>query len=460
MFDRFSWTRNKIEELTRDKPEAQIVDIGCNECPITREMTNCTWVDCESYETIVDLIRKRPVLLYTKDQTTGKFSTIHPELGGVPPIPREKFVQANAESLPFEYKQFDVAIATQLLAYPKNPVAILKEIKRIAKRAIITVRNEKDWDPRYRTSSPVNMRFYTEDMLRQHLEEAEIDNYSFERLDYKGWSFFAVVTGSKVRARFIGGIGGCGGMMLCRWLDAHPNVHSFGETGFIPNNWIYALDLNYIRKSRDNSSRRLWGGSLVYNADEWQMINRSFSKLANSRDDLLRDRKRIGDFIDRMFTNLARLNNKGIWVEKTPMNIFFSARLREYFGDEFRIIWIEREPRDNICCIAFTKTWKPNDILGAINYWASNTKEALRSISTMEERLYMRVSYEDFVYNQVAVGKKICEFLQIPWHESLEVPITYDTDIGRYKGEFNLAISKPPQDIPEYWKQFATEKRI
>ncbi|GAH63229.1 unnamed protein product, partial [marine sediment metagenome] len=50
--DRFFWTRNKIEELTKGNLNAQIVDIGCRECPITRELPNCTWVDIESYETI------------------------------------------------------------------------------------------------------------------------------------------------------------------------------------------------------------------------------------------------------------------------------------------------------------------------------------------------------------------------------------------------------------------------
>lgn len=432
MFDRFSWTRNKIEQLTKDKPEVQVVDIGCGECPITRDKTNCIWVDCESYEKIAECIRTKPVhLFYGRDQTG--FFTAGWEQGGAPPIPREKFVQANAEKLPFKAKQFEVAIATQLLAYPENPVAVLKEIKRIAKQAIITVRNEKDWDPEYRTSQPTNMRFYTENMLKQHLSEAEIDNYSFERLDYNGWSFFAVVIGEKIRARFVGGIGACGGTMLMHWLNSHPGVYSIWETGLIPNNDPYNLrQFTYLHKKDDGPVRRKFPA----NSAEQQILNRSLSKSATW------NRRKVGDFIDNLLTGLAHLNDKGIWVEKTPMNIFFGSRLREYFGDEFRIIWIEREPRDNICCIAFSKLWGPNDLFKAMDYWAINTKLALKFILVLPEKLYMRVSYEDFVYNQVAVGKKICEFLQIPWHSNLEVPMTTDSDIGRYKREFRLSEAK------------------
>ena len=454
MFDRFSWTRNKIEELTKDKLGAQIVDIGCSACPITREMTSCIWVDCQSYETIAEVIRKESVLLYAKDPPTGRFSTLGWKPGGAPPIPREKFVQANAESLPFEDKQFEVAVATQLLAYPENPVAVLKEIKRIAKQAIITVRNEKDWDPRYRTSPPTDMRFYTEDMLRQQLKEAEIDNYSFERLDYNGWSFFAVVIRSRIRARFIGGIGATGAGIVRVWLNSHPDVYSFGQTGFIPNQLLYDLTPEILSQARNltynnSGNREIFGGSR-----EWQILDQSLSEVANSlvRDDLIGNRKKIGNFIDKVFTGLARLNNKVIWVEHTPMNIFFGDRLREYFGDEFRIISVEREPRDNICCIAFSKKhWGPNDLFGAMDYWTLNTKRALESMSRIPERLYMRVSYEDFVYNQVAVGRKICEFLEIPWHKNFEAPITTDTDIGRYKREFRLqGTPRPAEGVPEY----------
>lgn len=446
MFDRFSWTRNKIEELTKDKPGVQIVDIGCHECPITREMTNCTWVDCQSYEAIANFIKTTQVLVFTRDRT-GSFFTADVKQRGAPPIPREKFVQANAESLPFEDKQFEVAVATQLLAYPENPVAALKEIKRIAKQAIITIRNEKDWDPRYRTSRQTGMRFYTEDMLRQHLKEAEIEDYSFERLDYDGWSFFAVVIRSRVIARFISGIGASGATMVVRWLGLHPDVYSIWETGFIPNQLLYALTPESLSEFRNFIQNSEIFSLAAHEKEYW--VSRELqilSELANSLvpDDLPGNRKRIGNFIDKGFTGLAKLNNKVIWVEKTPMNIFFCERLREYFGDEFRIISVEREPRDNICCVAFSKVWGPNDLFGAIDYWTINTKCALKSMSRIPERLYMRVSYEDFVYNQVAVGRKICQFLEIPWHKNFEAPMTTDTDIGRYKREFRLESTSRP----------------
>ena len=194
--DRFSWTRNKIEELTKGNLNAQIVDIGCRECPITRELPNCTWVDIESYETIVELMRTTQVLVYIRDLGTGEFTSPTVRKDTPPaPIPKDKFVQANAENLPFSDKQFDVAVATELLEHMGDPVAVLKEIKRVARRTIITVPNEYDWAPEYQpfAASP-HVRFYTNETLKQHLEEAGIGKYKFRRLDYDGWSQFAVVT--------------------------------------------------------------------------------------------------------------------------------------------------------------------------------------------------------------------------------------------------------------------------
>lgn len=37
------------------------------------------------------------------------------------------------------------------------------------------------------------MKFYTEQSLRKDLEQAEIENYSLDRLQYSGWSFFLVI---------------------------------------------------------------------------------------------------------------------------------------------------------------------------------------------------------------------------------------------------------------------------
>jgi len=170
--DRFTWVRNEVAKLIKDKPDALIVDIGCADCPITYDMANCTWVDNDIYEKIAqDMI------------TLGKT-----------PIPRDRFTQASADDLPFGNKQFEVALNTELLEHVDDPVKLLKETKRVARHVVITVPDEYSWSLDHKPfQNTSHVRHYTEKMLKEHLKEAKIKNYSLDRLDYQGWSFFTVV---------------------------------------------------------------------------------------------------------------------------------------------------------------------------------------------------------------------------------------------------------------------------
>lgn len=168
--DRVVWLRKQLSKLA--KTGTQIVDIGCSDCPVTYDRTNCIWVDIVPYEEIV-----RSMKHYNLD-----------------PIPRDKYVRARAEDLPFENKQFGIALITELLEHVSNPVEVLTEAKRIAKHAIITVPNEYDWSNENKPfQNPGHLRHYTEQMLRNDLSAAGIKEYVLDRFDYRGWSFFTII---------------------------------------------------------------------------------------------------------------------------------------------------------------------------------------------------------------------------------------------------------------------------
>ncbi|MBA7475660.1 Ubiquinone biosynthesis O-methyltransferase, mitochondrial [subsurface metagenome] len=170
--DRLTWVRNEVGKLTKDKPDALIVDIGCADCPITYDMANCTWVDSDSYEKVAQDMR-----------TLGRTQ-----------IPREKFIQASADDLPFENKIFEVALNTELLEHVADPAKVLKETKRVARHVIITVPDEYSWSLDHKPfQNPGHLRHYTESMLKEQLKRAKIKKYSLDKLDYQGWSFFTVV---------------------------------------------------------------------------------------------------------------------------------------------------------------------------------------------------------------------------------------------------------------------------
>lgn len=170
--DRLNWVRQRARDAK------SIVDIGCFDAPSTYDLPNCTYVDSIRYEQI--------------EQLRGKPSR--------PLFPREKFVQADAQRLPFSAKQFGVAVLSELLEHVAAPVQVLKEAARVAERVLVTVPNEYDWDAKLNPfQHPDHHRTYNEQMLRQHLEEAGYKDYQLGRLDYEGWSYFTVDANTRVQ---------------------------------------------------------------------------------------------------------------------------------------------------------------------------------------------------------------------------------------------------------------------
>jgi glycosyltransferase involved in cell wall biosynthesis/SAM-dependent methyltransferase len=139
------------------------------------------------------------------------------------------FVQMDACDLKFSDKKFDIAILGEILEHVADSVKVLKEANRVAKRVLITVPNEYEWDKSLfpfqtieedskRTNRTIEQmakdgnpeaiefntedglrhlwhcRYYIEDTLRKDLANAEIVDYRMEKLNYGGWSFFVVDT--------------------------------------------------------------------------------------------------------------------------------------------------------------------------------------------------------------------------------------------------------------------------
>ena len=149
-----------------------------------------------------------------------------------------KFFQMDAHNLKFLDQSFDVAILGDLLEHVEDPVQVLKEARRVAKRLVITVPDEANWAEEHHPYSSLedlirnenvssveelaekaspdtvkffddgyqhcfHNRFYTEESLRNDLKGAGIQDYDLDRLQYSGWSFFTVkVPGSVEMEKF------------------------------------------------------------------------------------------------------------------------------------------------------------------------------------------------------------------------------------------------------------------
>jgi len=181
--DREQWVEQYFDKK-KDK-DTKIIDIGANQGQSFKgwDRKNITSVDLDEYE-------------------------------------YEGFIQANAESLPFEDKQFDRALLGEIVEHCENPVKALSEAKRVAKEAVITVPYEYEWkdadlpfatiedrekaerrsreemvkrhNPAKRFYEGDNYKhlfhnvYYTPELLENHLKEAGFTDYKITKLRWRG----------------------------------------------------------------------------------------------------------------------------------------------------------------------------------------------------------------------------------------------------------------------------------
>ena len=105
VIDRFTWIFQRIGK------EDKIVDIGANKGHVFYgwDRKRITSVDIDKYE-------------------------------------YEGFVQADAAKLPFADKSYDVAVLAEIVEHTPDPIKVLTEANRVAKKVLITVPYEHEWD--------------------------------------------------------------------------------------------------------------------------------------------------------------------------------------------------------------------------------------------------------------------------------------------------------------------------
>lgn len=140
-------------------------------------------------------------------------------------------------------------------------------------------------------------------------------------------------------------------------------------------------------------------------------------------------------YIKNFLSRAASLHRKKQVVEHTPSNIIHAEFLHKLFP-EMKLIHIYRDPRDVITSYK-TKIWASRDI-----------KENLKLISDVLDRwqlikekipkyLYYELKFEDLINDFGSTIKKLCDFLNIQFHDCmLDIDISRH-NIGRWKHELN-----------------------
>lgn len=104
-------------------------------------------------------------------------------------------IQASADSLPFENKQFDVLIARHCLEHMLDPIKTLKEWERVAKKLIIILPDHSKVDTMsYELGAGQHLHAYTPESFDSLM--SVFDTMLIEKRDtvIEGWSFGAVIS--------------------------------------------------------------------------------------------------------------------------------------------------------------------------------------------------------------------------------------------------------------------------
>jgi len=136
------------------------------------------------------------------------------------------FAQADAHDLPFEDKQFELAVLCEILEHVQDPVQVLKEAQRVAERIWITVPLPEEWIVEHRPfentdqlqkrlgldlrsairkdnpavreiagdktgdySYKFHIRWYTENTFGNDIMAAGLQTPKIGKIAYNGWSF-------------------------------------------------------------------------------------------------------------------------------------------------------------------------------------------------------------------------------------------------------------------------------
>jgi hypothetical protein len=109
-------------------------------------------------------------------------------------------------------------------------------------------------------------------------------------------------------------------------------------------------------------------------------------------------------------------HNADVWIDPTPDSFKHYAMLKHYFP-EARFIHIVRDGRavfDSIKAL----DWGPNNAYMGSRHWAALLRDAM-AVEVAEGSNCLRVRFEDLLSDQEGMLRRICNFADLPFEDSL-----------------------------------------
>jgi len=227
---------------------------------------------------------------------------------------------------------------------------------------------------------------------------------------------------------FIVGTGRCGSTLLRLMLDGHPALAIPDETHFIPRLAMFAsqgADAGRLVDALQADPRwKSWG------IDAQQLIARANSKTDSPLASVLR----------AFFECYAARFGKPRYGDKTPPYVYEMPRIRQLFP-EARFVHLVRDGRDVALSMRESAWWGPKTLAETAAWWSNTILTARAHGSGAPD--YLEVRFEDLVLQPEVSLRRMCEFIDLPWHaamlryheyadERLKELVGFQTESGEY----------------------------
>lgn len=172
-------------------------------------------------------------------------------------------------------------------------------------------------------------------------------------------------------------------------------------------------------------------------------------------------------FIDHIFNDLGR-KEKNLIIDQLllPHNLY---RIDNYFGEELRVIVVERDPRDVFILNKYLWAEKNNAVPYPLNAkrFSLFYKRMRQTEKIKESKQILRIHFEDLVYNYDQTVAKIISFVDSDLKKHVKKKERFDpatsiknTQLFLMNKEYEMEAAVIAEELPEYLYSFPKEQIV
>lgn len=154
----------------------------------------------------------------------------------------------------------------------------------------------------------------------------------------------------------------------------------------------------------------------------------------------------LGAFVDDLLSYPLRGSSQSAWCDDTPINITQAHRIAQML-DSARLLHLYRDPRDVVASYADPdQPWAPNDPEIAAVWIREIMEHWFERREYIPDHQYLEVKYEDFVDDQEACCREICNFIGFEYDSDMEDVTLTSKSVGRYQSDLSADVLSALED--------------